>query len=113
MWYWFMYISWSVTVILFGLLSFDLYFSWISDEKSASSEKTSGSSSVDTQSGPRRAAAPGTGMPTNPFDFSAVAGLLNVTTIACSRSSPWVVYSDLVYARVGCAMSCDEHMGTA
>ncbi|KAL8155917.1 hypothetical protein AgCh_001103 [Apium graveolens] len=51
------------------------------DEKSGPTEKTSGSSSVDTQSGPRRGAAPGTGMPTNPFDFSAVAGLLNDPSI--------------------------------
>ena len=55
---------------------------WISDKKSGPAENTSESSSVETQSGPSRAtAAPGTGMPTNPFDFSAVAGLLNVRTI--------------------------------
>ncbi|KAL1802120.1 ankyrin repeat domain-containing protein 2A [Daucus carota subsp. sativus] len=48
------------------------------DKKSGPAENTSESSSVETQSGPSRGtAAPGTGMPTNPFDFSAVAGLLN------------------------------------
>lgn len=59
------------------------------DEKTGSAENSkSDSSSGESHSGQRGAAAaasvPGAGLPTNPFDFSAMTGLLNVLYLFCA-----------------------------
>lgn len=63
----------------FLLLKIWPLFLCILEEKTGSTVKTSESSSTESQSGQSRAtAAPGAGFPGNPFDFSNMAGLLNV-----------------------------------
>lgn len=56
-----------------------LYSIFPGTDSAENKNSTSETSSVEPHSGQRRTApAPGAGIPANPFDFSAMTGLLNV-----------------------------------
>ena len=76
-------------VFFLGILIHILIFL---DEKKGSAENSkSDSASGESHSGQKRAGAaasgPGAGFPTNPFDFSAMTGLLNVLFCAFPEDS--------------------------